>query len=107
MENGTHIRIELGIDARKIMQHVLIDNELIEDQLKKGIELALEDISKKDNFVEAIRQSTKNELNILLNQTFLKWEVKNKISKIIEDRIGEKINDYAEKFVESITKNIK
>ena len=59
MENQTSIRLELGINAQKFIQQVQLNNKVIEYQIQKGIELALNDIVENDNFIEIIRESTK------------------------------------------------
>ena len=56
MENQTSIRLELGINAQKFIQQVQLNNKVIEDQIQKGIELALNDIIENDNFIEIIRE---------------------------------------------------
>lgn len=106
MENIASIKLELGIDARKFIQQVQLQNEVIEKQITKGIELALNDITDSDNFVEAIRKNTRKELEMIVNKTVMSWEVKNKISKMVEDRVGKKIEEYADKIAEKITQNL-
>ncbi len=107
MDNLTTIRLDLGINAQKMMQQVHLNNKLIEDHIQRGIELALDDITKEDNLVEAIREATTNELISVVNQTVLSWELKNKISKIVEQKLGEKLEEYANTVVEKLTKDLK
>ena len=64
MENQTNVRIELGIDARNFIQQIQINNNIIEEQISKGIELAINDICEGNNFIESVRKSTKNEINL-------------------------------------------
>ena len=106
MENVTTIRLELGINAQKFIQQVRLHNEAIEEQIAKGIELALNDITSESNFVEVIRQNTKDELANIVNKCVMSWEVRNKITSLVEQKIGEKIEAYADKIATKITSSL-
>ena len=106
MENQTSIRLELGINAQKFIQQVQLNNKVIENQIQKGIELALNDIVENDNFIEIIRESTKKELRDIVNKSVMSWEVRDKISKMVETKIGEKINQFADKIAEKVTASL-
>lgn len=106
MENQTSIRLELGINAQKFIQQVQLNNKVIEDQIQKGIELALNDIVENDNFIEIIRASTKKELRDIVNKSVMSWEVRDKISKMVEAKIGEKIDQFADKIAEKVTASL-
>ena len=106
MENQTSIRLELGINAQKFIQQVQLNNKVIEDQIQKGIELALNDIIENDNFIEIIRESTKKELRDIVNKSVMSWEVRDKISKMVEAKIGEKIDQFADKIAEKVTASL-
>ncbi len=107
--NNDHslLKVELGINAQKFIQQVQINNKTIEEQIIKGIELAINDIAEGDNFVESIRENTKKELENIVNRTIVSWEVKNKIKKILEEKIEAKIEVYANQIAEKITNNLK
>lgn len=107
--NNDHslLKVELGINAQKFIQQVQINNKTIEEQIIKGLELAINDIAEGDNFVESIRENTKKELENIVNRTIVSWEVKNKIKKILEEKIEAKIEVYANQIAEKITNNLK
>ncbi len=107
MNGTTVLKIELGISAQKIIQEIRINNESIEDQIAKGIELALNDLCEGDNFIQQIREATKNELALIVNRAVLSWEVKNKISKLVEEKIGQKVEQYADGIADRITQSLK
>jgi len=96
MKDGvTTLRIDLGVSAQQIAQQVMINNKLIEEQIVKGIELALSDLTEEDNFVELIREGTKREIQDIIRISVSSWEFRNKISKAIEEQMGKKISEYA------------
>ena len=43
---------------------------------------------------------------MIVNNAVMSWEVKNKISKMVEAKIGKKLEDYADTIAEKITKNL-
>ncbi len=108
MENMVNIRLELGINAQKMIQQVQIHNENIEDQISKGIELALNDLCEGDNFVQHVREETKRELKNIVHQRVFSYDVQSKIEKAISQKISKKIEDYAdgiaEKMINALTK---
>lgn len=106
MENTTHIRLELGISAQKIVSMIQVNNESIEEQISKGIELAIKDLTDGDNFIKQIREATKQEVSNLVNQAVMSWEVKNKISKLIAHKMEEKIEKYADQIASKLTQNL-
>lgn len=106
MENTTTIRLELGISAQKFIQQVQLHNGTIEDQIAKGIELALNDITDGDNFIQAVRENTKVELAKIVNHTVSSWQIRNQIEKLIAEKIGKKIEEYADKIAEKVTSTL-
>lgn len=107
MGNGINIRLELGINAQRFMQQVIVHNSSIEDQIEKGIQLALEDISKEDFFIESVRKETLKELTGLVRQSILSWELRSKLTKSIEEKIGNKISEYADQMATKIVDALK
>jgi polyribonucleotide nucleotidyltransferase len=106
MENLTTIRLELGINAQKFIQQVQIHNQTIEEQVAKGIELALNDIADGDNFIQSVREATKNELREIVNRAVMSYEVRHKIEKMVADKINQKVEEYAEKIADKVTSSL-
>ena len=107
MDQLTSIKLELGINAQQIIQQVQINNKNIEEQVSKGIELALKDIVDGDNFIQMIREQTVTELSSIVSKSVMSWEVKNRITKLIEAKVMEKIEEYADNIAEKITSTLK
>lgn len=99
----TEIRLELGINAQKFIQQVQINNESIEAQIEKGIQLALDDIIKGDNFIQGVREATKEELRNIVNKHVMSYDVRNRIEKLVSDKISQKVEQYADKIAEQVT----
>lgn len=106
MDSLVNIELDLGINAQRFIQQVQLNNKQIEEQVAKGIELALNDICEGDNLVQLVRESTKKELELLVTKSVLSYEVRNKISKVVEEKIGQKIDSFAEKVASKLTSNL-
>lgn len=104
--NLATIRLELGINAQKFIQRVQLHHGTIEEQIAIGIELALNDVCEGDNFIQAVRESTKDELAAIVKKTVLSWETQNKIEKLIAQKISEKVEQYAETIAEKVTASL-
>ena len=102
MNELINLRVDLGINAQKIMQQVQIHNQSIESLVEKGINLALQDIINEDDFVEGIRAHCKQEMKEVVNKAVMSWEVRGKIQKMIEDKVGAKISEFSDRIAESI-----
>ena len=106
MQNTTSIRVELGISAQQLIQQVMIDNKHVEAQITEGLELALDDVLNKENFVEHIRQSARKEIEQTIKEAIGGWNVRQQIKKMIEIKLGEKLDAFAEKIADQLTEKL-
>lgn len=106
MEQMTQIKLELDINAQKMLQQVQIHNEHLESSIKAGIERALNEIFQGDNFEETIAELVKDEIQMTVKRACSDWALRHKIqdtiSKSIEGKIDEVANGWAEKIVKSL-----
>ena len=106
MQNTTSIRVELGISAQQLIQQVMINNKHVEAQITEGLELALDDVLNKENFVEHIRQAAKKEIEKTIQDSLGQWNVRQQIKKMIETKLAEKLEEFAEKVANQLTENL-
>jgi hypothetical protein len=106
MKPMTQIRLELDINAQKMLQQVQIHNMRLEDSIKAGIERALNEIFEDDNFEETIAELVKDEIQMTVKRACGDWTLRHKIhdtiSKSIEGKIDEVANGWAEKIVKNL-----
>jgi hypothetical protein len=107
MNELVNIRLELGINAQKIVQQVQLHNGNVETQIAKGIELALNDLCEGENFVQQIRESTKVELSKVVNRAIFAWDMQKSIEKAVSEKIAKKIEEYADRVAEQVTNSLK
>lgn len=106
MNRGIDLRLELGIDAQKFTQQVIVQNDKIEQLIGEGINKAMEDIIDSAQFVEMVRQKTKEGIFEVVNRAVLSWDVKMKIQKAVEEKLGKKIDEYSEQLADKIISTI-
>lgn len=107
MEALGTIRLELGINAQKMVQQVQLHNGTLESQIATGIELALKDLCEEDNFIETVRSATKVEIHKLVHGAVLRYDVRNAIEKALSQKIGQKIEEYADSVATKMIEGIK
>lgn len=106
MEPLATIRLELGINAQRFIQQVKLVHGTIEEQISKGIELALNDLCEGDSFVQSVREATKLELSKVVNKAVFSWETQCKIEKLVAEKISKRIEIYADKIAEKVTASL-
>jgi len=104
--NGFRFTIDLGIDAKRIMQQIQMDNRVIEEQIQKGIELALADITKEDSLVQLVRENVLNSITGIVNKCVMSYELQNKIRSMVEEKMSQRLDAVATKIVDNITTNL-
>lgn len=102
----TTIRLELGIDAQRFIQMVQLQHGSVEEQIAKGIELALNDLCEGDNFVQLVRETTKTELSKIVNRAVCSREIHDRIEDVISEKIGQRIVAYANIVAERVTASL-
>jgi hypothetical protein len=106
MERLTQIKLELDINAQKMLQQVQIDNKHIEDSVKAGIERGFNELFSDDNFEETIAELVKEEfkmsIKLLCNNWALKYKLQETISKNIENKVDEVANGWADKILKNL-----
>lgn len=105
-DNMTTIRLELGINAQKFINQVQINNETIEKQISKGIELALKEITEGDNFIQLVKQNTKTQLIEVASRAMLSYDLQKKIKEMVQQKMAKKIEEYSDKIVKNITSHL-
>lgn len=106
MDNMHAIRLDLGINAQRFMQQVMINNQKLEEQIEAGIKLALDEIANTENFTLIIKDKTIAAISSIVTEATFGWEVRKKIQKAIDDQIQQKINEFAEKVAQSVLKGM-
>lgn len=86
MDIQPSLRLELQIPAQKLVSQYITNNKNIEEQVKKGIESALDNLCRDDNLASLINQ----EVYRTLRESFSRWE----ISRTIRDTLEEKLHNY-------------
>lgn len=106
MEQLATIRLELGINAQKFIQQIQLYHGTIEEQIAKGIELALNDLCEGDNFVQSVREATKLELSKIVNKAVFAYDTQRQIEKLVAEKISKKVEAYADTIAEKVTTSL-
>lgn len=107
MDNMATIRLELGIQAQQIASHIQVRNKQLESEIEKEIEMAMNEILEGDSFAIKIKHSTKDTIEQIVHKAIMGWEIQNKITKLVQEKVGEKIEAYAEQLATKIAETLK
>lgn len=102
MEPNATLRIELTAFAGKLLSQLHIENSNIEEQIKKGLELAIDDICKEDNLVNYIRTVAKDEIHQMIRREVFSWELKNRIRDLISSKMEAKLQEFSDKMTDKV-----
>lgn len=107
MNGMTTIKIELGIDARHILQQVQLYNKTIEEQVQRGVELALEELADTDKFALMIKDAVIKDLLDVTHRAVASYEMRDKVAKALNDRVNKRLEEYADQLADKIIAALK
>lgn len=107
MNREIGLKLELDISAQRIMSHLKVQNELLEDTIQKGIESAIKEFIEDSNFELLIKNKAKEEILAVVEKIIMPYEIKGKIEKAITAKIEDRITEYADKISEQLINSIK
>ena len=102
MENSTQIKVELDIQAQRLISQYMINNERIEKEIEAGIKRAFESI----DFAKEVEHSVKNCIDQAIKSSGewgkIRDAVKKKADEIIETYIEKSISNFRQNFTDDI-----
>ena len=99
------IRMELDINAQRILSEYRTHNENLEEQVEAGINKALSEILEGD-FVNYVAAVTKDALGSSIRNSVTEWQMKMKIQKAITNAIEAKVDKIASEWADKALKNL-
>lgn len=94
----TSIKLELQVPAQRLLSQYITNNKNIEEQVKKGIENALDNLYKDDNLASLIEQEVYN----TLRASFSNWEISRTVRNVLEEKLHNFLVNKAEEFANKI-----
>lgn len=92
------IKLELQVPAQRLLSQYITNNKNIEEQVKKGIENALNDLYKDDNLASLIEQEVYRTLRL----SFSSWEISRTVRNVLEEKLHNFLVNKAEEFANKI-----
>jgi len=107
MDNLSTIRLELGINAQKIISQSMLYSENLDDSISKGIELGLSELVESDDafqrmIAEAFKQEIRNTITRVANDWHMRHRLQETISAVIDKRLTSVAESWAEKLFSSL-----
>lgn len=99
MDNSVIIRMEMDIQAQKLISQYMISNEKIEKQLEAGIKNAFDNF----DFEKAVEITVKNCIDTAIRKSG-DW---GRISTLVQDKANEVIDGYVERAINRMKAELK
>jgi len=107
MTGMTTLKLELNIAAEQLAKQMVLRNEMVEGEVKRGMEMAFEAIAKDDNFAIAIRDQVFEEIKKSIGYSLGRYGLNSKLSDLVHKKISSKLDELAEDISEKVLSGIK
>lgn len=94
------IRLELDVPAKKLISMYVTENRQIEEQVKKGIENALDKLCKDNNLASLVEEEVYNSLRA----SFSNWNVHQFIRNAFDERLTKFLEMKTKEFADKVIK---
>jgi hypothetical protein len=105
LENIT-FRMDLEIPGQRLLSQYMSTNRELEEAISKGMEIAIIELTKDNNFETMIANETKNAVIEIVKRTFHSWEMERKLKDAVMSAVDKKTSELAEIWANQITKNL-
>ena len=106
MEPLATIRLELGINAQRLISQFQTNNKQLEEVVTKGVERALKEVLEDDNFENIVVATVKEEIMQTVKNAASDWNVRHKIHEAISKAVEKKIDNAAAAWADKALKNL-
>lgn len=100
MKEDFQLRMELQIPAERLVSAYILHSKNIEEQVKKGVEMALTKLCEEDNLAKIVETEVYNSFK---NQ-FNNYNLRSIINEMFDDRLKEFLRNRAKQFADKILK---
>jgi len=101
------MQLALNIDAQKFIQQVQINNQMLEDEVQKGLDKAFEELSKDGTIETMIKDCVKKNIMDGFSRWVFQSDIRTKVEKQITTKLSEKIDAYTDSIVSELADKLK
>lgn len=100
------MQLALNIDAQKFIQQLRLHNEALEEEVQKGLDKAVEDLSKEGAIEKMIYEAAKKNIMDSFSRWIFQSDIRSKIEKQITEKLSAKIDKYTDSLVNEISEKM-
>jgi len=100
------MQLSLNIDAQKFMQQVQVHNEKLEDEVQKGLDAALKELSNDGQITEMIKTAVKKNIMDSFSRWVFQTDIRKKIETQLTEKLSAKIDAYTDTLVNEIAEKL-
>ena len=100
MKEDFQLKMELEIPADRVISAYILHSKNIEEQVKKGVEMALTKLCEEDNLAKIVETEVYNSFKNHFNN----YNLRSIINEMFDDRLKEFLQNKAKQFADKILK---
>ena len=100
------MQLSLNIDAQKFIQQVQVHNQMLEDEVQKGLDNAFEELSKDGTIEKMIQDAVKKNIMDSFTRWILHSDIRQNLEKQISQKLSSKIDSYTTSLVDEIAEKL-
>lgn len=90
----------------KIMHHLQTHNEQVEGEIKKGVQLAIDEISNDGFLANKVRLAVLNAIDRSMMWSLTEYKITDEVNKIMRGNLSTAINSFAEGITKSMIEKL-
>lgn len=106
MNEPLRLRFDIELPARKLSAMILSEDKVIEQQIKEGVQLALDQLGDGKTVVEFVRDRVLQTTFDLIQNNLMNYNFQKKVYDMIEDGIRQRIQEHGYAIAEQIISKI-
>jgi len=100
------MQLSLNIDAQKFIQQVQVRNEMLEQEVQKGLDKAFEELSKDGTIEKMIQEAVRKNIMDSFSRWVFQSDIRKNVEKQISDKLSDKINIYTDRLVSELAEKM-
>lgn len=100
------MQLSLNIDTQKFIQQVQIHNQLLEDEVQKGLDAAFSELSKDGTIEKMIQEAVRKNIMDSFSRWVFQSNIRSNVEKQITAKLSAKIDKYTDQLVNELAEKM-
>ena len=96
------MQLALNIDAQKFIQQVQMNNQMVEEEVQKGLDNAFAELSQDGTIEKMIKEAVKRNIMDSFSRWIFQSNIRTKVEKQLTEKLSAKIDKYTDNIVNKL-----